>query len=150
MTKKMRSVKPVHILQITNNQLGDSIKASSWNRNQGVGELLGTYNFWLKGVFDVSGAATSGSRGVNGLIKSKNRKPLIFAVSPPSGLELDLQLVVGWECLNSVNQRNFGISCPCQLRTHKGCASPVMDVMSVVVLVLSLLHITIDIRISTD
>lgn len=29
-------------------------------------------NFWLKGILD-SGAATSGRRGVKGLIKSRNR-----------------------------------------------------------------------------
>ncbi len=28
--------------------------------------------FWLKGIF-VSGAETSGSKGVNGLIRSRNR-----------------------------------------------------------------------------
>ena len=43
-------------------------------------------SFWLKGVLDVSGAATSGSNGVKGLIKSRNRRPLIVTVAPLCGL----------------------------------------------------------------
>jgi hypothetical protein len=45
-----------------------------------------TISFWLKGVLDVSGAATSGSNGVKGLIKSKKRRPLIAAIVPLCGL----------------------------------------------------------------
>lgn len=36
-------------------------------------------NFWLKGTL-VSGAATSGRRGVKGLIRSRNRSPLMVAI----------------------------------------------------------------------
>lgn len=57
-TKKIRSVNPVHM------------------------------SFWLNGVFAVSGAETSGSRGVKGFMRSRNRRPLILAVVPLRGLQL--------------------------------------------------------------
>jgi hypothetical protein len=40
-------------------------------------------NFWLKGTL-VSGAATSGRRGVKGLIRSRKRSPLMMTDPPPS------------------------------------------------------------------
>jgi len=76
-------------------------------------------SFWLKGVLDVSGAATSGSNGVKGLIKSRNRRPLIVTVAPLCGLSTFQKSGVGYRKLSMLNSASL-----LRERPHMDALSP--------------------------
>ncbi len=79
-------------------------------------------SFWLKGVLDVSGAATSGSNGVKGLIRSRKRRPLIVAVAPLCGLSAFQASGVGCRMLRE--QRILYVTSPFRERPHIDALSP--------------------------